>query len=257
MSVYIKNADTQVNTWVGKEFAIGEYHLVQPVSLTAWQNNSTLLTAIGNGDAVVAKDDSGNNDISDVNAGINYLKNLIGDYDADSAQIIRTKAAKKGWTYGIIPIEITTSDLSSVYSELEDGTTRSGITLKLYDNTDTEITLEANEGNAVKTVVDFEPNYDYELIGGKMQQQSLPTTDIRVWAIGVPDLTPAQGGSKEMVGGVNLKYIDPTDKIEADGRAAKYMTYNATYHTNKMRLIFKHNAGVNHDILISFDIFRQ
>ncbi len=175
--------------------------------------------------------------------------------DSDGATINRPKAAKKGWTYDIVPIEFELSKLTSIYSKLVDETNRAGIDIKLYDSSDVEITIAANEPNAVKTVVTCELLYDFELIGGQLQQLSKPASAVRIWVIAVPDV-PAPAGSKEMVGGVNLAYIDPTDKVDIDGRVAKYMTYDATYHTNKMQFTLKHDAGFNHDIMITMHLFK-
>jgi hypothetical protein len=180
----------------------------------------------------------------------------VENLDTDGAVILRPKAAKAGWTYFLCPIEFTTSKLASVVSKQADNTDRSGITYKIYNSSNVEITDSADEATATKTVVDFEPSYDYEVIGGQIQQHTKPTSDIRVWVIGVPDISEAYGGSKEMVGGVNLKYIDPTDKVSADGRVTKYLAYNATYHTNKLRLIIRHDAGIQHDLLLVLEMFK-
>lgn len=200
-------------------------------------------------------------DVTDFEANYKSTANkAIEPRDPDGARILRPKAAKSGWTFSLIPVEITTSTLSTVYSKLVDGSTRSGVTCKIYDSDDAEITTPGieniNLAACVKTVVDFEPTYDYELIGGTIQQNSLPQSNLRVWVIGVPDIPAESGGSKEMVGGVNLMYIDPADKIEADGRVSKYMAYNTTYHTNKLRFILKHNAGLQHNVMIALQLFR-
>jgi len=72
--IYIKNADTIIRTWVGQQIGIGAYYLVLPTEEIAWANDPALLTDVTNGKAVVAKDDSGSNNITDVNVAINYLK---------------------------------------------------------------------------------------------------------------------------------------------------------------------------------------
>jgi hypothetical protein len=59
-----------------------------------------------------------------------------------------------------------------------------------------------------------------------------------------------------MIGGVNLKFVDPSDKVEADGRVSKYMSYSATYHTNKLRVILKHNAGIQHEVMLIIEMFK-
>ena len=175
--------------------------------------------------------------------------------DVDGTPNLRMKAAKKGWVYALIPMEATTSTVGGVDSKLVDGTDRAGISIKIYDSDDAEITDPANEGNAVKTVLSFEPTYDYEIIGGQLQQIEKPTTDIHVWIIAVPDVPAAYGGSKEMIGGVDLKFIDPTDKLQADGRVSKLMSYSATYHTNKLHAVLKHGAGVKHSFMMCIELF--
>lgn len=176
--------------------------------------------------------------------------------DIDGRSLIRPVAAKAGWTYFYCPIEFTTAKLNSLNSKKHDNTNRSGISYKIYDSNDAEITEVQNEVNAVKTVVDFEPTYDYEVIGGQLQQHTKPTTNVRVWVIAVPDVAEQYGGSKEIVGGANLKFIDSTDKINADGRVSKYMTYNATNHTNKIRVILRHDAGIQHCAMLILEMFK-
>jgi hypothetical protein len=182
---------------------------------------------------------------------------VIRDADTDGAAIVRVKAAQKGWTFNMVGIEAATSTLNSLYSKHFDGTTRSSLTCKYYDVSDVEITDPANQLNAVKMVLDYEPTYNYEIIGGKIQQASIPGSDLRVWVVAVPDIPSGSGGSKEMASCVNLKFIQPGDAVNADGRASKFMTYDATYHTNKLRFIFKHAAGLQHNVSILLETFVQ
>lgn len=180
----------------------------------------------------------------------------IENIDQDGALISRPKAAKSGWTYFMCPVEFATSTLNSAYCNKYDNTNRAIVTYKIYDSNNNEITDILNEINAVKTIIDIEPNYDYEIIGGQLQQYIKPNSDIRLWVVAVPDVPEQYGGSKEMVGGVNLKYIDPTDKVHADGRVSKYMTYSASNHTNKLRLILRHDAGIKHDLMMVLETFK-
>ena len=54
----------------------------------------------------------------------------------------------------------------------------------------------------------------------------------------------------------NLKYIGVEEGVKVDGRAPKYMTYSATYHTTKLRLIFRHSAGFKHKMHMIFELFK-
>lgn len=74
MDIWIKNTDTVMHTWSGQGILQDEYYLIENLELPRWQNNSKLQTDIGSGIAIVAKDNSGNTDITDVNDAINYLK---------------------------------------------------------------------------------------------------------------------------------------------------------------------------------------
>ena len=181
--------------------------------------------------------------------------------DADGATVIRPKAAKKGWTYHMCGIEFETSVLNSIYHKDVNGNDLNETTYKLYDSNDNEITVQATaDTDCVKTVIEFEPTYDYEIIGGTIKyiDSTNPlNTDFRVWVIAVPDLTPAQGGSKVMVESVNLQYVDPANGVEADGRASKLMAYDATYHTNKLQITVKHPAGGKEKFMLALELFRQ
>lgn len=182
-------------------------------------------------------------------------------FDTDGAAITRVKAAKKGWTYQALGFEFSTSTLStSLYCKDHTGSDISGISLKLYDGNDAEITTagvaNANLLMARKTVIDFEPTYDYELIGGTMRTATTITDNMRLWIVAVPDIA-APTGSKVMANGIALKYLTPGNVMDMDGRVSKYLSYNATYHTNKLRLILTYSAGVTEDLAIVLEHYKQ
>lgn len=257
MSIYIKNNSGSVSTYLGQQINDTEYYEIQPSELVSWQNNSLLITDIGSGDAIVAKSDDSNNDITDVSSAINYLKNTNIPTDLEGSPIYRSKAAKSGWTYNLNGVEFETSVLSSIYHKDFEGNDQSEATIKFYNSSDVELTVQGDlDTDCVKTVLDFEPLYDYEIIGGTIKSDLSITDDYRVWVVAVPDLTVLQGGSKVMVNNINLRYIDPDNGVEADGRVSKYMTYNATYHTNKIRLIIKHPAGGKEKIMIAYEMYK-
>jgi hypothetical protein len=186
----------------------------------------------------------------------------LSQKDTDGAVIVRNKAAKSGWTYAAIPLEFETARLSSSIVALlsDNSTTRPGMTLKAYNAAGTEVTtaglLDANLATITKTIVDIELPYDYELIGGSLRTLTSIDTDMRLWIIAVPDIPAGSGGSKEMCGGLNLRYLAPGNEFRVDGRVSKYMTYNATYHTNKLRFILYYPAGTNESLSVSLEIYR-
>lgn len=185
----------------------------------------------------------------------------IWQYDSDGAAIVRQKAAKKGWTYGAVPVEFQTSRLSdTLYSKTHDDVSRSWITMKAYNASDVEVTTpgiaNVNYATIVKTVIDFEPTYDYEIIGGFIRTINDINQDIRLWIIAVPDVPAQYGGSKEMVGGLNLNYMKPENIYFVDGRVTKLLAYNATNHTNKLRFILKYPAGAFESISINIELYK-
>lgn len=186
----------------------------------------------------------------------------IASIDTDGAQIVRTKAAKRGWTYTAIPVEVTTSKCGGdAYSKKADGTDRTYFTVKAYNASSVEVTspglANINLATITSLVVDFEPPFDYEIIGGYLRVLTDVTSDIRVWIIAVPDVSEAYGGSKEMAGGINLRYLSPGNVFQVDGRVTKILPYNATYHTNKLRFIFKHDAGITENFSIVLELYKQ
>lgn len=121
---------------------------------------------------------------------------------------------------------------------------------------DVAVTLYDINGNvtntgssAVKTVVDFEPHYNYEIIGGYMDVPGDILGNLTdTWymsVIGVPDY-PAPMGSVSYISEVNVEAITDT-RIISDGRAVSYLPYNygGYPHTNRLRFVFKHPSGLN------------
>ncbi len=181
----------------------------------------------------------------------------LNQYDVDKALVVRQKAAKSGWTYAATAFEFLTSKLASIVALNYDGTSKSWITIHLFDVGGVEITDPSLVGNAVRTQVDFEPPYDYELIGGEMRITPQLTSDVRFFIIAVPTIPASYGGSKVMAEGLNLKYLNPGNMFSVDGRVSKLLSYSATNHTNKLRFLFWHNAGVQENLMITVEHYRQ
>ena len=78
MDIYIKNPHlTNTINYQGQDILPGEYELIAELNLPKWKSDSQLLSDIGSGIAIVAKDSSGNGNIIDVNLAINYLKGNV------------------------------------------------------------------------------------------------------------------------------------------------------------------------------------
>ena len=179
------------------------------------------------------------------------------EVDSEGRQTVRRATAKKGWHYSAIIAEIETSK-TETYNKDYNGNDLGYVTVKLYDSSDVEITVPANYGNAVKTVVNIKPDYDFEVIEGDIFQHTRPIDDIRLWTLGgIPELGAA--GTKVFVNGINLKFMSPDDHIKSDGRSSKFMAKDVPglpYQGNQFEFILKHPAGVNHQLMILLETYK-
>lgn len=192
---------------------------------------------------------------------------IINPLDGDEAPLTRVKQATKGYTYQARAVEFTTSLGGSLVNENPiDDSDWGDVTLKFYDALGAEIPdvhpwggyntwQDQLDVKAVKTVVDFMPAYDFDLIGGFLEFDPKPTTDVRVSCIGVPDFPVQAGGSKVMISNINAKHL-PDGTVTVDGRVTKHMMYNGGIGTNKLRKIIKHPVGEKHLIQIVWEHFK-
>jgi len=168
------------------------------------------------------------------------------------------KFSEIGWNYHKQGISFETSQLNSLYNKDDKGSDLSFATLKCYNDL-LETTESSNQAdadlNCVKTVILWEPTFDYELVQGSFHQGSVPSNNIYMYCIGVPQVA-APAGSKEFICCLNLKLIPALNGFVADGRRPKRLNYNATYHTNEMKLILNHDAGYKHKASIAFEMYR-
>jgi len=264
MIKYIKNATQNTITYLGQDIFTGSYYEIPAAKELALSNNSALLTDIANGIAVISKTDDSSGNITDISTAINYLKNIDSSQrDSDGAVLSRAKITTTGWHYQIQGVEFETSKLDSLHSKKADNSDYGFTVMKFHElisGVETEITgnnlnQQYLDANCIKTLMDWETNYDIEILGGMLKQATATTEDIRLWVIGVPDVPEAYGGSKSFVTNVNLKYLDGTG-VKVDGKTAKYLTYSAQNHTSKIRLIFRHPVGCNHKLLMIFELFK-
>ncbi len=191
----------------------------------------------------------------------NYLptSNAVVEPKApDGRLIVRQTSANKTKNFRLKVFSFRPGDPSSLKNKNTDFTDASDITMTCYKSDGTTTTSRTN---AVKTIIDFEPTFNYEVIGGWID---VPDTisgssseDWWVSCIGVPDIPYAFGGSVPFVGGTNLEAAI-TKKLNSDGRATSYLAYDATYHTNKLRWILLHPTNLLSDhprIQIYVEIF--
>lgn len=185
--------------------------------------------------------------------------------DTEKAQIFRPKYGQSGWTYQERCFDFKTSSLYlSNFDENSNSLNdvkvslynSSGSLLNKYNQDGSPILDDPSYVNAIKTIVDFEPIYDYEIIGGYIMQEQVPTADIFVHIIAAPYIPYVAGGSRIMIRNKNLMFFPVGEQIRVDGRTSKRLNYNSTYHTNLLRLIVIHPAGYNSEMMSGVEHFK-
>lgn len=180
--------------------------------------------------------------------------------DTDGSALQRPKATFSGWQYRVHGLEYRTCKPGSVVETDEAGTPFNFSTIKFYNDANVELTDEAEiqntETGAVKTVIDWEPNHDIEILGGRGKQLVKPSVPVRVWVRAVPGIPSIFGGNKLFVSCINLQYVGVDASITSDGRAPKLLKYDANLHTNLIRFIVIHPKGFQHDMSFWMEFFR-
>lgn len=246
MTKKIKNLDTVEQIWGGVGIQPSSFYSCNDqAEAIKFSQDDNFLSALMNGLAEVYNYDSKVNGFSEA---LSFLK---GEYqiDSENAQFTRLKLVPTGWTYGAIGVDFETSTLSSL-KIFKGGANDTSInkTIKFYDSSDSELTSDLT--TCVKTVITLEPTYDYYLICGQIAKT---TNHIHCDAVGVPDIPANMGGSKYFAQNLDLARFDG---LKTDGKAPKLLQYNATYHTNKFKFSFYHEAGVQEEISVILELYR-
>lgn len=149
-----------------------------------------------------------------------------------------------------------TSDPSKLFNTKCDGTPLDGAHMHLFDANGDEIT-EAPYDGAVMTVVDFEPAFDYEIIGGLIYAPTdLKDGTTDQWfagCIGLPEVPQEYGGQFMFVNSLNLEAFPGV--LEIDGRATALMRYTPGAHTNEMGFVIRHPPGASKRFQVMLRLF--
>ena len=259
MAIYIKNNTVSVQVWDGMQFQPSEYRFLTESDKLSFGTDTEVLSAITAGEAIVATADDGNKDVTNINQALTILRDDAYQRDDEGAQVIRHKMAPVGWLFQQKWFEITTSELSSQFCKDFKGVDIVGVVYKFYDAADVEITDQATANtDCVKSVLDIELTYDFELLGGSVRVGKPPnnTQDLRLWIVAIPDVPAAAGGELVFVNGINLRYFNQNEVLHVDGRTPKLLVYNTVNHTNKLRFICKHTAGIKQKLIFSMEYYK-
>jgi hypothetical protein len=180
----------------------------------------------------------------------------------DGRPVVRDSCANRTTNFKLRAFSFYTSNKASRLHNVNPVTEADygDVTITLYDAQDTVITDETS-AVAVKTVIDWEPHYNYEVIGGFMDTPAGlagGTTDQwYISAIGVPDYPPAYFGQIDYIAEVNLEAVT-AQRVISDGRAVSYLPYryNNMPGTNKLRFIVKHPPGAQQRFQVFIEHFQ-
>jgi hypothetical protein len=250
---YIKNIDTVNHTYQGQLILPGNYYLIQAQEMTAFENDSALLTDITNSLAQMAKTNDGLNDIADINEQINFLKGIESVTDEDSVPMSRLKLAPLGWHFQTHFFHLTTGT-GAIYSQTKDLANIDFITVTRYDNLDQVTVVDAD---TVKTVFEFEPTHDINILGACAYQKTIPASDLYLWVQAAPHIPAALGGEIDFsIGGMNLSMMNQGKFLHTDGKVSKKVKYDDVNHSGKFEFTFRHDAAVYHRIMIGLDFYK-
>lgn len=247
----VKNVSGQTDVWVGQTILNNEIYVIPQQDLFRWQTDDKVITSVAEETLLIGTDSTFFSGPAEATAYL--LAEDTDPKDQTGRRIIRTAATISGWHYQLLALEITTAKYQGYFCQDDQGNDLGFITAKIFDINNAEITSAQSEGNAVKTVIDVHPNHDYELIGSIFSQAEAPTTNIRLFSTGAPGIS----NIKFSVGGINLKQIGARTIQIADGRASKYIAYNAQYpaaHT--LRYVLTYTQGVQHSFQIVHELFK-
>lgn len=222
------------------------------------------------------KNVSDTSDLDDWNT--NYKSNgnrTIDDpRDSDGSRITRTKTTQTGWHYEPRALDFFTAKLKSLYNrkddgnDIDDGTDYGDAITKYYNNSGAQLIQGEAETDAafqirldgfcVKTVVDWQSTYNFDIIGGKLHIKNTPLSRAYIWCTIAPDIPAYLGGSVPyFAGGFNLSFFYDGQTHDFNGRGTKSFAYDPVYNSNKIRFIVKHAVGEQIGIQIILDQFKQ
>lgn len=251
MAKYIHNKTQSTKTYEGNDCLADEFLLIQDAKLAQFANSDFVLSEIAAGNAKMS--DDGETDLSGgVADHINFLKDFK-PVDSTGRPIYRHAITQEGWSAQFHSIGFCTSKLSALYNKDDAGNDLGFLTAKFYNSSGTELTTQGDiDSGCVKTVIGWKPTHDYEIVGGQLMQAAAPSTNIYMWVKGLPGILNVMFAQ----GGMNLKLAGQGGIADFDGRASKFLPYSGGAGTNKFEIILKHDAGVQHELQMVFEIFK-
>lgn len=193
--------------------------------------------------------------------------------DSDGSLIVRPKTTKTGWHFEPRSLDFVTAKRKSLYNKKFDTFTISGGTdigdgvIRFFDSSGTELIQSLEESDidfqtrvtdsCVVTYVDWEPHYTFDIKGLFFQIKNPPTTPAYLWVIAAPDIPAVLGGQVCFGnGGWNLSYFLDKQIFDVDGGGVKSIVYDPIYHSSKIRVLIKHDVGLQIGLQIIYKQYK-
>ena len=178
----------------------------------------------------------------------------FGNYprDQEGSPLVRVKSSELTGTYHGKFISFQTSTLGSVSNEDVDYQDIGDVTIKFYNNLNVELFSAANiASSCVKTVVDFQPDHDIELICSGLHIRQKPESDTNLWIEIAPDIPEKK---ITLMSNVNLSYLTSYE-LRADKKSS-HRIHHAGDSSNILRTTITHAPGYQEDFGLFMEMYR-
>lgn len=201
---------------------------------------------------------------------IKIVDDITTPRDPDGSPIYKYKVTQTGWSLSGRCVSWKAGKYNSLENKTDLGDDIGDASLKFYSAAGTQLSFQQAgyetetveefqlrlDQNCVKTIMDFEPFTDYDILGASLFVTNPNNSVGMLWATAAPHIPFNMGGSKPMLtGGLDLSFFGDKTKFVLDGRGVKRMTYNAVDHRSKIRCTLKHGLGATLGLQILFDTF--
>lgn len=202
------------------------------------------------------------------------LPNAPEPTDSDGSRIVRVKVTKSGWHYEPRSISWKCGGRASLYNRDPALADLGDAVLKFYDAGGVALTQGAEESDVdfqtrltadcVKTLVDWWPQHDIDIIGGILFVKNVTADRAVVHVVAAPDIPAILGGSVPFQnGGFDLSFFhdagtgQSSGQLNLNGRGVKTLVYDPVYASNKLRFSVNHPAGYAASLMILFEGYKE
>jgi hypothetical protein len=226
-------------------------------------SNGTFMAYIDTGSAYIAWftmfgmlircDDLFKDGRTDTTDFVNNYKDAANPPEADRTRIVNCRI---GYKLHDRYVTFTTADNQNFDNTDHNGDSFGDFTYSMLDSNGDPTTTNAN---AVQTVLDFYPDYDYEVSGGNLfvpASLTAPTSAWELHVIGAPDIPAAYGGSIAFVANPRLDFrLGDYFRLDSALNPAQVSGVAAAL-ARKIRWIVSHPQAAQQTFQLNMQIFK-